>query len=381
MAEFAPCNENDLAAVLADARDRKASVEVVGGGSLRDCGRPVTSTDTLTTSMLAGVVDYQPDELMLTVRPGTTLNEIEAMLAARGQCLAFEPVSYAALNGGDPARTTIGGVIGANLSGPRRFRAGAARDHVLAVRGVTARGEMFKGGGKVVKNVTGYDIPKLMTGAFGTLAVVSELTVKVMPRPRAEITALRTLDSLGSALQFMRAMAASPGNATAIALLAQSKEDMAFRVAIRFEGHHKSIIEQAHATQGAFAYVESEESASIWREVAAPLAMSGRNSGDSLWMVMLAPSDAEALLTAAAPERFLVDHAGGRICMLRPSAGWRPVPGGMNALLVRGPAVSRAQYCTGGPFSESVRAISARIKAQFDPQNLLNPGRLMQEPA
>ena len=106
---------------------------------------------------------------MLTVRPGTTLHEIDMLLAGQGQCLLFEPASYAPLYGKDPAKTTIGGVVGANLSGPRRFRSGAARDHVLAVRGVSARGEIFKGGGKVVKNVTGYDIPKLIAGAYGTL--------------------------------------------------------------------------------------------------------------------------------------------------------------------------------------------------------------------
>jgi glycolate oxidase FAD binding subunit len=358
-------------------QDRKATIEVLGGGTLRDCGRPVSATETLSTRALSGVVDYQPDELMLTVRPGTTLHEIDILLAKYGQCLLFEPTSYAPLYGKDPAKTTIGGVVGANLSGPRRFRSGAARDHILAVRGVGARGEVFKGGGKVVKNVTGYDIPKLIAGAYGTLAIATELTLKVMPRARAELTVLCDHSDLTAALQFMRDIAASRLDATGIALLALPGISTQYCVAIRLQGYRDSVIERASKVSATARHAEGEESALIWREVATPINMASNSPDDPLWLVTATPTECEDILQAAAPEKFIVDHAGGRMFLYRPPSDWQPAAGQMNALLLRAPETSRASHNTGGPFTDDVKMISGRIKAQFDPAGLLNPGRLM----
>ena len=318
---------------------------------------------------------------MLTVRPGTTLHEIDVLLAGQGQCLLFEPTSYAPLYGKDPAKTTIGGVVGANLSGPRRFRSGAARDHVLAVRGVSARGEIFKGGGKVVKNVTGYDIPKLIAGAYGTLAIATELTLKVMPRAWAELTVLCEYSDLTAALQFMRDIAASRHDATGIALLALPGVSARYCVAIRLEGYRDSVVERADKVSVTAKHLEGEESAMIWREVATPINMAGDSPDDPLWLVTATPTECEAILRAAAPEKFIVDHAGGRIFLYRPITDWQPVAGRINALLLRAPEASRASHSTGGPFTGGVEMISRRIKAQLDPAALLNPGRLMADVA
>ena len=158
------------------------ALEVVGQGTKRAIGRPSQTDITLDLSGLTGVTLYEPAELVLSARAGTPLAEIEALLAQSGQQLAFEPMDYGALLGTAAAAGSIGGVLAANLSGPRRIKAGAARDHFLGVSAVSGRGETFKSGGRVVKNVTGYDLCKLLAGSWGTLAAMTEVTVKTLPR-------------------------------------------------------------------------------------------------------------------------------------------------------------------------------------------------------
>src|SRR5205085_6509853 len=145
----------------------------------------------LSTARLDRIVDYSPEELVLTAQPGVRIADLERLVAAKGQMLAFEPPRWTRLLGarGEP---TLGGVLGANLSGPRRIRAGAARDHFLGFSAVSGRGEVFKAGGRVVKNVTGYDLMKLMAGSWGTLAVLTEVTIKVLPKPETKATVVLT---------------------------------------------------------------------------------------------------------------------------------------------------------------------------------------------
>src|SRR5499426_433688 len=188
---------------LADGK----ALEIVGGGSKRAIGRPAQTDLTLDLSGLSGVTLYEPEELVLTAKAGTPLAEIEALVAARGQMLAFEPPDYGGVLGGERAHATLGGVLAANLAGPRRIKAGAARDHFLGFSAVSGRGEAFKSGGRVVKNVTGYDLCKLMAGSWGTLAVMTEATIKVLPRAETEasvlvlgLDALRAADAMAAAM-------------------------------------------------------------------------------------------------------------------------------------------------------------------------------------
>ncbi|HEX2255559.1 MAG TPA: FAD-binding protein, partial [Afifellaceae bacterium] len=188
-------------------------LEVVGRGSKRSIGRPVQAEYTLDLSGLSGVTLYEPDELVLSARAGTPIAEIEALLAGHNQELSFEPLDYGALtsNGGDLG--TIGGVLAANVSGPRRIRAGAARDHALGIRAVSGRGEAFKSGGRVVKNVTGYDLPRGLAGSWGTLAIFTDVTLKVLPRAETAATLLVTgLDDAAA----VRAMCAAMGSANEV---------------------------------------------------------------------------------------------------------------------------------------------------------------------
>src|SRR5215218_8659082 len=185
-----PRDEKEVEELVRWALAEGKTLEVRGQGSKRALGRPSQTDLTLDLSGLAGVTLYEPEELVLSARAGTPLAEIEALVAASDQQLAFEPMDYGPLFGQPRGRGTIGGALAANLSGPRRIKAGAARDHFLGVSAVSGRGEIFKSGGRVVKNVTGYDLCKLLAGSFGTLAAMTQVTIKTLPRPETEETLL-----------------------------------------------------------------------------------------------------------------------------------------------------------------------------------------------
>src|SRR6187200_190262 len=228
MTTFTPATSADVLAAVQWAVSENAPLEVVGQGSKRGIGRPLQTPHTLDMSKLTGVTLYEPEELVLTAKAGTPLAEIENMLAERNQEFAFEPIDYGPLLGQAPGRATIGGVLGANLSGPRRLKAGAARDHILGINVVSGRGEAFKSGGRVVKNVTGYDMSKLMANSWGTLAVFTDVTFKVLPAAETEVTlAIRgLLDDAAVA-----AMAIALGSSTEVSSAAHLPERIAARVA------------------------------------------------------------------------------------------------------------------------------------------------------
>src|SRR6266513_640218 len=186
MSRVAPADLCELRDAVGEALAAEEPLELVAGGSKRGLGRPLQLPRYFDLSGITGIRDYQPSELVLTAAAATPIEEIERALAAAGQMLPFEPPDWGALLGLSTSaarRRTLGGVLACNLTGPRRIKAGAARDHFLGFRGVSGRGEVFKAGGKVVKNVTGYDLCKLIAGSYGTLAALEEVTVKVLPRP------------------------------------------------------------------------------------------------------------------------------------------------------------------------------------------------------
>src|SRR5262245_17569504 len=191
------------------ALGNEKSLELAGQGTKRAVGRPSQTDLTLDVSGLTGVTLYEPAELVLSARAGTPLGEIDAVLDKNNQALAFEPIDYGPLLGGETNRGSLGGVVAANLSGPRRIKSGAARDHFLGVTAVTGRGETIKSGGRVVKNVTGYDLCKLLAGSWGTLAAMTDITMKVLPKPETEATVL--VAGLDDA-QACAAMAAAMGS-------------------------------------------------------------------------------------------------------------------------------------------------------------------------
>src|SRR5690242_3925584 len=190
MTRFRPKDERELADVVAAAVAREEPLEIVAGGSKRGLGRPLQTPHTLDLAAFSGIRSYEPEELVLTAGAATPMAEIAAALDKAGQMLAFEPPDWRALLGSADASPSLGGVLSCNLAGPRRIKQGAARDHFLGFRGVSGRGEAFKAGGRVVKNVTGYDLCKLVAGSYGTLAALEEVTIKVLPRPDMVTTVL-----------------------------------------------------------------------------------------------------------------------------------------------------------------------------------------------
>src|SRR5262245_8103393 len=178
-----PIDEREFARVLAEAHASKTPIEVIGAGSKQGIGRPMQTAASVSSKAMRGITLYEPTEMVMAARTGTPLTQVETALAERGQMLAFEPVDFGPMLGSEAGQATIGGTFAANVSGARRIALGAARDHLLGIRGVNGRGEIFKSGGRVMKNVTGYDLCRGLAGSWGTLAVMCEVTFKVQPIP------------------------------------------------------------------------------------------------------------------------------------------------------------------------------------------------------
>jgi glycolate oxidase FAD binding subunit len=307
--------------------------------------------------------------------------------------------------GGAAGRGTIGGVLAANLSGPRRIRAGAARDHLLGFAAVSGRGESFKSGGRVVKNVTGYDLCKLMAGSWGTLAAMTEVTIKVLPSPETEETVLIRGLEPGKAIEAMTGAMAAPCDVSGAAHL---PAEVAARLpagvaggaggavtALRLEGFAPSVAHRRHRIEalmkpfGEVVTVEAPASRALWRAVrdAGPLG-SGRDGGERpLWRISTAPSrgaELGALVARESEAEMLYDWAGGLIwlapgaCDDAGAAVVRRVVTavGGHATLIRAPAAVRAAAAVFAPQDAAVAALTKRIKASFDPNGVLNPGRM-----
>src|SRR5579864_6245162 len=269
--------EQAICAALADGK----TLEIVGHGTKRAIGRAAQWDATLDLSALSGVTLYEPAELVLSAKGATPLAEIEALVAASGQELAFEPMDYGVLLGTAENAGTIGGALAANLSGPRRLKAGAARDHFLGVSAVSGRGETFKSGGRVVKNVTGYDLCKLLAGSWGTLAAMTDVTVKTLPRAETEETVLvRGLDDATAAKlmaavmgSFADASAAAHLPAPAAARIAEVAGARAAVTAFRLEGvapsvaQRKTVLEELLAPFGTLGLLDEAPSHAFWRAV------------------------------------------------------------------------------------------------------------------
>lgn len=399
MTLFAPTDAKELREVVAWAAGARQPLEIVAGGSKRGLGRPLRLEHEVSLARLSGVVDYEPSELVLTARAGTPLAEIEAALAGLDQMLAFEPGAWTELLGAAAARPTLGGILACNLSGPRRFKAGAARDHFLGFQAVSGRGEAFKAGGKVVKNVTGYDLCKLMAGSFGTLAVLHEVTVKVLPRPEETRTVLLFGADAGRAVAAMTAALTAPHEVSGAAWLPEaltrsSPLAAAGRsvTALRVEGPTPSVAFRCAALRRELAeFGESdelrrEESLTLWSELreAAPLA--GEEAGRALWRVSLPPADAARFLDRVAETcdlRAFLDWGGGLAWLAvsgavdgGAAAIRAALSGAGHATLLRAPAALRQAVPVFEPLPAPLAALSRRVKDGFDPHGILNPGRM-----
>jgi glycolate oxidase FAD binding subunit len=399
MTTFTPTSPEDVLSTLQWAAAEEQPVEIVGHGSKRGIGRPAQTGHVIDLSKLTGVTLYEPEELVLSARAGTPLAQIEALLAEHRQELAFEPMDYGPLLGAEAGRGTLGGVLAANLAGPRRIKAGAARDHILGIHAVSGRGEAFKSGGRVVKNVTGYDLSKAMAGSWGTLAVVTEVTFKVLPAAETEATlVLRGLTEE----QAVHAMAVAMGSSGEVAGAAHLPETVTGSVLdgalkgrgstlLRLEGFGPSVayrfdlLARLLADFGAAERLDGDHSRRVWREVRDCLPFAD-GSQKPVWRVSMAPSEGHRMVMAlrmqAAVDAFY-DWQGGLIWLRMdgdPEAGMLRALiarlGGGHATLVRADPATRAATAVFQPQPEALAALSSRLKEQFDPKGILNPGRM-----
>ena len=379
------------------------TLEVVGHGTKRAIGRAAQWDLTLDLSGLSGVTLYEPEELVLSAKAGTPLAVIEALVAADRQELAFEPMDYGGVLGGEPAAATIGGVLAANLSGPRRIKAGAARDHFLGFRAVSGRGETFKSGGRVVKNVTGYDLCKLIAGSWGTLAAMTDVTIKTLPRAETEATVLLfNLDDAAAGKAMVAAMAsfadvsaAAHLPAAAAARIAETASAPASVTAFRLEGvapsvaQRRTVLEELVAPFGALDSFREASSRALWRAVrdVTPFAAAGPAGTRDLWRISTAPSQGAAVgraLREGADAELLYDWAGGLIWAALPAADDAGAPlvraavtaAGGHATLIRAPAAVRAAVEVFTPEPAPLAALTSRVRQSFDPQGVLNAGRM-----
>lgn len=391
-----PQDERELAETLRSARAANEPLKLIGAGSKTLLGRHAPAVRAVSLARLNGVTMYEPEELVIRAGAGTPLDTITAMLDAHGQELAFEPVNYGQLFGSSAA-PTIGGVVAVNASGPRRVKAGAARDHLLGFRCVTGRGELVKSGGRVMKNVTGFDLSKLVCGSYGTLAALTEITFKVAPKAEREETVLFSGLTDEASLSLLRAASGAQCEGSAFAMLPAGAPPLnqAGAVAlVRLEGSQVGIAERrddlVKALTAFGAKTESlanEESRALWLALRdmAPVA---RSEGQ-VWRVSTAPSAAFSLLDAirrsGAPlVAHYFDWVGGLILMALEPAPDAHAPiiraeverlGG-HATLLRASDAVRASVPVFQPQPVALAALARRIKDSFDPAHILERGRM-----
>ncbi len=389
-----PGSEDKAAEMIASAAADKTTLAIEGSGTKSAIGRPVFADSTISSAKLSGITAYNPAEMVISARAGTPLPEINRELAKNNQMLAFEPPVLGHLFGaaGDP---TIGAVAATNGAGPRRIVAGAARDSLLGVRLVNGRGEVVKNGGRVMKNVTGLDLVKLLAGSWGTLGLLSEVTFKVLPSPKSEQTlVLRGLDDDAATAAMAHGMA-SPNEVSGAAHLPNLVADKMIgggaATVFRLEGFADSVCIRVQQLQKTFAAIaqsevlDGDQSANLWRAIRDVKPFGGSNS--ILWRVSMKPSEAHKFVMAirmhAAIDAYY-DWQGGLVWlslqddnpndeMIRAELARH---GGGHATLIRADSQYRALVPVFQPLAKPVEALSRRIKAAFDPDGIFNPGRM-----
>ena len=398
----------DVEQAVRDAIAAEQPLEIIGHGTKRAIGLPMATNALLDVSALNSVVLYEPNELVLTVQAGAPMADVLSLIDSKNQQFAFDPMDTSLLLGTPRGAGTIGGIVSAGLAGPRRIKAGGARDHLLGFHGVSGFGDSFKAGGRVVKNVTGYDLCKLLAGSWGTLSVMTEMTLKVMPKAESEQTlVLRGLDeivagramtaALGSAFD-VSAAAHLPGSTHrgAVDAFASIGPPEKGTTLIRLEGIGASVLDRAKSLSGKLSsfgqvsMIEDALSAEVWAAIrdVAPFASTGPLGSWPVWRIVCPPAAGGAFGQGLARDsggEVTYDWGGGLIwAALPPSPDAHAsmlrerlkVIGG-HATLIRATDQVRGAVDVFQPQQAGVAALGQRVKASFDPKNILNRGRMV----
>lgn len=397
----APDTVEELAYLVAEAADTRTPLEVMGRGTKREVGRPVQYGAVLSTESLVGIPLYEPSELVLVALAGTPVAQIEQALTENDQEFPFEPIDLGPVLGFGRGQSTIGGVVATNFSGSRRILSGSARDHVLGVQAVNGRGETIRAGGRVMKNVTGYDLGRVLAGSWGTLAVMTEVAIKVLPAQRE----VRTVLCFGLADQNgIEALCLAMGTPFEVSGTVHMHAELAERLsdqeianagasvtAIRVENfpasarYRSSRLKQMLQAYAPALELDTLRSRAFWDEVRT-LKMF-QKSDRPLWRISTVPTAAAKLVANLARKidvRVLYDWSGGLVWLETPpisDAGAIEIRRnlaeiGGHATLIRAEAPARAAIDVFQPLDRSVMALTASLKQAFDPVGILNPGRM-----
>lgn len=390
MTAFTPTHDDEIIEAIQLARSERASIAIEGNGTKQTMGRPMQAKRVLSMRAMSGITLYEPAELVIAAKSGTPLAEVEATLTARGQMLPFEPMDYRPLLGstGEP---TIGGMTASHLSGPRRIMAGACRDSLIGTRFINGRGDVVKSGGRVMKNVTGLDLARAMAGSWGTLGILTEVTFKLVPRPETTLSVVfHGLDDQ-QAVALMSAALGSPFEVSAAAHLPVGIDRIAMTL-LRLEGFAASLAYRSERLRNLLAgygrcdIIDEAASTSLWAQIR-DVRWFCEPRNDAIWRISVAPSKAPSLLAKISAHRrirHLLDWGGGLVWIatsgndLAGSAvirqATREAKG--HALLVRASEGTRGMDGTFEPLSPAVLALSTGLKKSFDPDHVLNPGRM-----
>lgn len=391
--QFHPASDREAAELIRDAAQSATSFEIISSGTKRNLGRPVSANAILDMSALAGVIDYKPEELVLSAKAGTRVTMIESILLEHNQTLGFEPCDWGPMLDAPAGMQTIAGALAADVCGPRRVKSGSVRDHVIGCRFINGRGEIIKAGGTVIKNVTGFDLPKLMCGAFGTLGVLTEVTLRVLPRAKRVATLVLHDQQLQEGLSALLVAAQTPVDATALAYLPASAAGLLESAArgsrgaalIRIEGTPTALEEKIDLLRAAcpeadIALLSDEETENLFRRVGDG-SLFGRE-GD-IWRICVPPSRAADAIAEAEAQLWYADWAGGLLWLQLPASTeiaqrlrriTAKFPG--HATLFRAAIEARRAIDVFEPEAPVRANLTKAIKQAFDPELVFNRGRM-----
>ena len=394
-----PSDTKEVSKLIRKSYQSNSPIEIIGSGSKKNIGKPLQASTTISLSNLSGIIDYKPEELYIKVKAGTPLRIIEEELKKNKQFLAFDPIDFGHLFIGSSKQGTAGGAISTNLSGPRRFTSGSARDHILGFKGVNGKGEIIKSGGNVVKNVTGYDLSKLVTGAYGTLVVLTEVTLKVLPLSESNETLVihdlhleHGTEILSSSINYSNEISGAvffPENTINIFKLNDLKEDGSI-TALRLEGSKKSrersvekIIDNLSLTNKKISVLGQFQSNLFWDKVKNLEIFN--NTKNSVLRIVIPPSECTNLIRRLKvyASRYYIDWAGSLI--------WVETNNLNKDILkeIRKKVYNASGYLTLIKSTSSLRStedvftsevikfkIYEKIKKSFDPKRIINPGKM-----
>jgi glycolate oxidase FAD binding subunit len=402
-----PINENEVAGLIKKLYKSNTPLEIIGSGSKKEIGKPLQCAQTLNLSKLNGIIEYLPEELYIKVKAGTSIEKIENRLKKNNQQLAFEPIDFGYLFQGKSNSGTAAGHVACNISGPRRFKVGSIRDHILGFKAVNGRGEIIKSGGTVVKNVTGYDLSKLICNSYGTLAAITEVTFKVLPTSEESKTLVIHNQSIDYAPEYLERAISSSNEVSGATFLptepicnnCEMNIENTFKLndlkkkgsmtAIRIEGSKKStnerlknLIKELKLLESNISVLETLQSEIFWKKIKNLEFFS--LTKNNIFRIVIPPSECIKLIYEIPNNfKYFVDWGGALIWVEACELSEQKFESIRRKVVSHGGYITMIKNSNYLPYVEDVFTInnvrfniSQSIKKSFDPKGILNPGKM-----